>query len=91
MTSLVFGGASIVLQAGQVLVAGRDRMATLTISDPHVSRQHAKVEAFEDGSVLVSDIGSVNGILVSGERVPWVLLNAGGEFTLGLTRVRVEI
>jgi pSer/pThr/pTyr-binding forkhead associated (FHA) protein len=90
MTSLVFGGTSIKLHAGQTLLAGRDRMATLTVPDPHVSRQHAKVEAFEDGSVLVSDIGSVNGILVSGERVPWALLHAGSEFTIGLTRMRIE-
>lgn len=90
MTSLVFGTTEIKLAPGRPLVAGRDRLATLTLSDPHVSRQHARIEAFQDGSVLVSDIGSVNGVLVSGERVPWALFNAGGEFTLGLTRLRVE-
>lgn len=90
MPTLAFGGNLIKLVTGQVLIAGRDRLATLTIADPHVSRQHAKLEAFEDGSVLVTDIGSVNGILISGERVPWALVHTGSEFTLGLTRLRVE-
>lgn len=51
-------------------VIGRGKSACdLVIKDPNVSRQHALVE-FAGGRFCMVDIGSTNGILFRGRRVP---------------------
>jgi pSer/pThr/pTyr-binding forkhead associated (FHA) protein len=71
-------------------VLGRDRHADICVPDPHISRRHLVLEELADGSVFVSDLGSVNGLMVSGERVPYAVLRAGHEFQVGLVGFRLE-
>ncbi len=50
------------------LVMGRALECDLAIVSPHVSRQHARLE-LEDDKLVVEDLGSSNGTLVSGVRL----------------------
>ena len=48
---------------------GRDHTADISITDPNVSRKHAKVLKDEKGGVHLTDLGSVNGTFVNDKRV----------------------
>ncbi len=90
MAFLCFGNSRVEIPAGTRLVIGRDRNVQLHVNDPHISRAHASIEGFGDDSLLLADLGSVNGIQVQGERIPWALLGQGGEFSMGVTHFKVE-
>jgi hypothetical protein len=59
----------IALPTPGTLVIGRGADCDVALSDPSVSRKHARVEADAEGRVLVHDLGSVHGVLVNGARV----------------------
>ena len=70
-------------------VIGRGKGIWLTIAHPMVSRRHC--ELFEKGGVLiVRDLGSLNGTLVSGRRIKESPLPPGGEFSIGPLSFRVQ-
>ncbi|HEY7795271.1 MAG TPA: DHA2 family efflux MFS transporter permease subunit [Gaiellaceae bacterium] len=72
------------------LALGREGTDVL-IEDPEVSRRHARVRPV-DGKLEVTDLGSVNGTYVNGERVHEATLLADGDtFSLGQTTIRAEI
>ena len=48
---------------------GRDESAVVPIGDPNVSRQHALLEFTPDAKVMLSDVGSRNGVYVNGVQV----------------------
>ena len=48
------------------VVLGRAASCDLTLPDPSISRQHAEIR-FEDGSCILSDLGSANGTLLNGK------------------------
>ena len=72
-----------------VTVIGRGVDVDVRIEDPGVSRQHAEVRLHPDDRevVLVVDLGSTNGVLVGGRRVPQAELHAGEAVVLGTTNV----
>lgn len=47
-------------------VVGRGRTADLQIEDESVSRRHARLTAYEDGTAAIEDLGSQNGTFVNG-------------------------
>ncbi len=62
-------------QVGQVfhldahsLIIGRDPMSDITINDPEISRQHARLTQTEEG-FQIEDLGSTNGTFVNGQRL----------------------
>lgn len=55
------------LTEGEFLI-GRSAACQLSLDDPLVSRNHARLRV-TDGGVMVDDLGSRNGIRVNGERV----------------------
>lgn len=60
--------------------------------DGGVSRRHAKIQ-YQDGRLLIEDLGSVNGTLVNGKRLTPYLphpLQAGYELQLGRLGLRIE-
>jgi hypothetical protein len=76
---------------------GRGVQADVTIDDAHAAALHASVEITPEGNILASDLGSVNGIIVSGKR--YAAGNAGetralelvdGTLQIGRTRLRVR-
>lgn len=65
-------------------VIGRSASATISVTDPLVSRQHAHLQVTADGIVL-SDLRSSNGTFVNGRRVREVWLVEGDLVTVGNT------
>ena len=61
---------------------GRSADNTITLPDPTTSRNHARV-VFTDGTWVVEDLGSANGIIFAGQRVERVVLKSGDIFKIG--------
>ena len=68
---------------------GRDKICDIFVADPHISRKHASVDLVSDGSMTLIDLGSTNGILVNGKKVPSAILQTGDSFTIGQTTFNV--
>jgi hypothetical protein len=74
------------------LTIGRSPAADVILDDPYAAPLHASVEVAADGAILVTDLGTVNGIVIGGRRhrgaqkmpVP------SGRLQIGRTRLRVR-
>lgn len=67
----------------QQVVIGRGAAADISLTDPGISRRHARLVATSDGWVL-SDLQSANGTFVRGRRVVEpLLLRTGDRFAVG--------
>lgn len=51
------------------ITIGRDPMADISINDPEVSRQHARLTRNEDGGYTLEDLNSTNGTFIEGEKL----------------------
>lgn len=75
-------GKAYALAASEVVI-GREVGNDIIISDPEVSRRHARLWA-EGGNYLIEDFGSTNGTFVNGQRLMGPhLLQAGEMIQLG--------
>jgi anti-anti-sigma regulatory factor/pSer/pThr/pTyr-binding forkhead associated (FHA) protein len=74
-------------------VIGRGEECDLPMRSVNVSRRHARLEEGEDGAIWLRDLGSLNGTMVSGERVQnsVVRVMGGEEVVIGPVRFRIEI
>ncbi|MDR0435364.1 MAG: DUF3662 domain-containing protein [Propionibacteriaceae bacterium] len=75
------------------LTIGRGSEADLRISDPGISRMHARIEVSGDPGQLrlkIVDLGSANGITVNGEQVLETELGSGSRIEIGSTRMLVH-
>lgn len=72
---------------GDMAFIGREG-CQIALSDANVSKRHAEVHWAESG-YSVKDLGSSNGILVNGEKVPSAVLKAGDLLMIGLTVMEV--
>lgn len=81
-------GRRFPLGAGSNLV-GRDPACDVLLADELVSRQHLRVEVADP--VEVVDLGSANGTIVHGARVPRARIEPTTEVLVGDTAFRVEI
>ncbi len=67
----------------QEILLGRDLANDIAISDPEVSRRHARFLMQED-NVIIEDLGSTNGTFLNGQRIASPQqLRAGDVITLG--------
>lgn len=83
----------LTLAAGQArFTVGRGIDADVIIDDPHAAALHAAVDITPEGGVLVTDLGSLNGIVVGHRREhrARALALADGYFGIGRTRLRVR-
>ena len=86
------GGRTVVEAPDQVRI-GRDEAMDITIADPMVSREHARV-LWDDGW-YVTDAGSKNGTFVDGHRVDRlavtdsVVVHCGGPYSAPSLRIIV--
>ena len=64
------------------LVVGRES-SQIKFSHATVSRQHAFLRRLGDQQIMISDLGSLNGVLVNGEKVEEAILNHGDMVELG--------
>ena len=67
------------------LVAGREATCDIVLPGGagQVSRRHATLESQADGRCYVRDLGSANGVLVNGQRVPAALVAPGDHVSFG--------
>jgi len=71
------------------LLIGRGPGCDVALPDQTVSRRHARL-IFRDGSWIVQDLGSRNGVTVNGERVGRCQLRPGDRVGLGLELVEID-
>ncbi|GMR23222.1 MAG: hypothetical protein BMS9Abin37_1632 [Acidobacteriota bacterium] len=74
----------------KTLTIGRESGNDVVLLDPSVSRRHARIEPSAEGYRIV-DLGSGNGILKDGERVPRLDIKPGTVVTLGEYTLRFEL
>jgi hypothetical protein len=88
---------SIVLTAGNRVrefnksrvIVGRARDADFRVDDPNVSRQHAAI-FWDDGRIVVQDLGSTNGTMVNGYPVSSTVPKPNDLVVVGDCRISVE-
>ncbi|MEV7230359.1 FtsK/SpoIIIE domain-containing protein [Polymorphospora sp. NPDC051019] len=83
--------ASVPIPGDGTLLIGRGAEADLVLSDPEVSRTHARLRADEEGAGELSDTGSRNGTAWRGVRlVAPVVVRPGDTFAVGETVLAVR-
>ena len=65
------------------LTIGRSETADIVLNEPGISRQHARVSWEEDGSILVCDLNSTNGIEINGVSKARCILEDGDRIQIG--------
>ncbi len=70
------------------VVLGR-KGADVALNDPEISRHHCLLEV-RDSYINLKDMDSTNGTFYDEERVRAAMLQDGGEFRIGGTRIRVN-
>ena len=88
MALILPDGRRVALEQPTVIGSGED--VDVRLDDPCISRRHCVIEPSAE-RVLVRDLGSTNGTLLNGVRVPTAELRPGIMLTLGTTRLRVAM
>jgi DNA-binding NtrC family response regulator len=74
------------------LVIGRGKLfGGMALDDPRISARHATLALGEKDAVLVTDLGSMNGTLIDGQRVERAVLPPGGVLRVGGTFLQLEV
>jgi len=75
--------------AANEIILGRKGDADVVLSDPYISRHHAKLVRLDRGYKLV-DLGSTHGSFINGRRVTEQRLAPGDRISLGKGRVELD-
>ncbi|MSQ26615.1 MAG: FHA domain-containing protein [Dehalococcoidia bacterium] len=79
-------GRSQVLLHGEESILGRDPLATVVLTDPLASRQHARITRHE-GEYWIEDLRSMNGTLVNGTALSRQRLEPDDLIQIGQARI----
>ena len=71
-------------------VIGRSRSCDVTISFPTVSRNHAVLTRYDDGSWTISDAGSKDGVIVNRRREQICAIEEGDEISIGGIKMTLQ-
>jgi DNA-binding NtrC family response regulator len=71
------------------LVVGTHPPSDLILTDPHVSRQHLRIDV--ENEFVLRDLGSTNGTRLGGVRVREALLDDGAVLELGSTKLKFSL
>ena len=74
----------------RTLLIGTHASANVVLTDPLVSRLHARVDV-EDADYVLRDLGSTNGTLIGGTRIRAACLDDGATIELGGTKLRFRL
>lgn len=80
----------VALDAGRTFTVGRSVSADVTLDDPYAAPIHARIEITETGSVRVTDLNTVNGLVIGGNRVTGEQSLTRAELQIGRTRLRIR-
>ncbi|NED98724.1 FhaA domain-containing protein [Phytoactinopolyspora halotolerans] len=75
------------------VVIGRGSESDIRIDDPGISRRHVEIRVYQNGpdfQLVAVDLGSTNGTVIDGARVPQATVTDGSQITLGSTVVYVH-
>lgn len=75
------------------IVIGRGSESDIRVDDPGVSRRHVEIRVYghgPDAQLVAVDLGSTNGTLIDGARVPQAPVSEGSRIVLGSTVVDVH-
>lgn len=75
------------------IVLGRGSECDIRIDDPGVSRRHVEIRVYTQGTetqLMAVDLGSTNGTVIDGARVPQAPVTDGSRIVLGSTIVDVQ-
>ena len=84
---LVTGDKNHPLEGHGPWTIGRSQENDIVISDPNVSRRHARLSRADNGFV-VEDLGSTNGTLLDGAPIDRERIESGDELTFGQITAR---
>jgi hypothetical protein len=63
---------------GPPLTIGRDIACDIVVNDPYSAPRHAGLALREDGAAVVTDLGTINGLIVGDERVSHAVIAGTG-------------
>jgi hypothetical protein len=66
---------------------GRDKDNELTLTDHSVSRHHAEIIQNRDGTFMIRDLESLNGVFVNDKKTPAAVLKEGDQIDIGDVRL----
>ena len=87
IVELVLDGESFPLEGRGPWTIGRSQECDIVVSDPNVSRQHARLSRSDNG-FMVEDLGSTNGTLLDGAPIDRERIESGDELTFGQSVAR---
>lgn len=82
LISGVDAGQVFALQGAEIMI-GRTRESGVRLDDAGISRQHARMLRGADGSFVIEDLGSTNGVYVNGEKTQRRELAPGDQVQVG--------
>lgn len=71
-------------------IIGRHRKSDLVVDFPTVSRSHAVLTRYDDGSWTITDSGSTSGVLVNGKKIEIAPIGAEDVISIGGVEMRLE-
>jgi hypothetical protein len=83
------GSSRTIIFDGRPLTIGRAPDNGLVVRDGRASRHHARIDG-RRGTLILSDVGSSNGLFVNERRVESVALGVGDRIRIGTTALVVE-
>ncbi len=87
---LLLDGKRLVLGPAGVTL-GRSRQCDVVLGDPNISRRHAEIRP-QDGSWVLSDLGSTNGCRLNGKQIDGPeVIEAGDRIEIGTSVITFEL
>ena len=71
-------------------VIGRSKSCDITIDFPTVSRNHAVLTRYDDGSWTISDAGSKGGVMVNGKKVQICAVHSRSRISVGGVEMQLQ-
>ena len=71
-------------------VIGRSKSCDVTIDFPTVSRNHAVLTRYDDGSWTITDVGSKEGTLVNGRKIQICALTSKERISIGGVEMQLQ-
>lgn len=87
VVEIVLEGETYPLEGAGPWTVGRSEDNDIVVSDPNVSRRHARLLRAHNG-FIVEDLGSTNGTLLDGAPIDRERIESGDELTFGQTPAR---